>query len=239
MAEKSRFFDSTEHEVQEYNADQFAEYFRRIIGNGVFYERRQLQPSAGPDGTSIRIDEGYAWINGYLYIVDGGGYSLYVQPTSSSIRVDRVVLRLDKRAGHGYIKAFVKQGTPGSPNPPTLTRNENVYELSLCLVKVAEKVTENNVIDEREDPDVCGFVTLGATEGGKPRPIQWVEPALGANFTPATSYMPVAYGKDDIGFVHLRGVAMVKTHAQTAKLFELPRVCFQTLSQPDHSRSQL
>ncbi|MDT2295696.1 hypothetical protein P7H15_26655 [Paenibacillus larvae] len=46
---------------------------------------------------------------------------------------------MDKRSDHRYVRAFVKEGTPSTtPSPPALTRNDNVFEISLAQVKIVK-----------------------------------------------------------------------------------------------------
>ncbi|MEV2295647.1 hypothetical protein ABNC35_22460, partial [Paenibacillus larvae] len=69
---------------------------------------------------------------------------------------------MDKRLEHRYLKAFVKEGTPStSPSPPALTRNDNVFEISLAQVKIVKGksyIEAYQITDERLNKTVCGIV---------------------------------------------------------------------------------
>ena len=163
MAEHYRFFDSTADDERVYTADEFAEYFRRVLTDGIFNGGTNLKVET--NGTDIRtyIQPGYAWVQGYMYKIDTE--PLYLQheyPDPSLDRIDRVVIRLDKRLEHRYVRAFILKGTPAaSPVPPLLTRDENVFELSLAQVRIIKGksyIEGSQITDERLNNSVCGLV---------------------------------------------------------------------------------
>ncbi|MGG1660564.1 right-handed parallel beta-helix repeat-containing protein [Brevibacillus sp. NRS-1366] len=163
MAEHYRFFDSTSDDERVYTADEFAEYFRRVLSDGIFNGGTNLKVESS--GTDIRtyIQPGYAWVQGYMYKVDTG--PLYLQheyPDPNLDRIDRVVIRLDKRLEHRYVRTFILKGTPAaSPVPPVLTRDENVFELSLAQVRIIKGksyIEGSQITDERLNNSVCGLV---------------------------------------------------------------------------------
>lgn len=163
MAEHYRFFDSTADDERVYTADEFAEYFRRVLTDGIFNGGTNLKVET--NGTDIRtyIQPGYAWVQGYMYKIDTE--PLYLQheyPDPNLDRIDRVVIRLDKRLEHRYVRAFILKGTPAAfPVPPLLTRDENVFELSLAQVRIIKGksyIEGPQIIDERLNNSVCGLV---------------------------------------------------------------------------------
>jgi hypothetical protein len=163
MPEYSRFFDSTPEDERYYSADEFAEYFRRLLTNGIFNGGTNLQ--VGCDGTNIMtyINEGFAWIEGYMYKIEGGPFYLtHDLPDTQYDRIDRIVLRLDKSLEVRAINAKVLKGTPSAtPTPPALTRNDNVYEISLAQVRIEagkSYIEAYQITDERLDNNVCGLV---------------------------------------------------------------------------------
>ncbi|GIO05375.1 hypothetical protein J31TS6_14030 [Brevibacillus reuszeri] len=163
MAEHYRFFDSTADDERVYTADEFAEYFRRVLTDGIFNGGTNLKVET--NGTDIRtyIQPGYAWVQGYMYKIDTE--PLYLQheyPDPNLDRIDRVVIRLDKRLEHRYVRAFILKGTPASsPVPPLLMRDENVFELSLAQVRIIKGksyIEGPQITDERLNNSVCGLV---------------------------------------------------------------------------------
>lgn len=165
MAEKFRFFDSIEGSDERfYTADEFAEYFRLFIRDGIFNGGENL--NVGTDGVDLKtfIKPGYAWIEGYLYKIDTE--NLYLEhdtPDPALNRIDRVVIRLDKSLESRFVKAFILKGTPAAtPAAPELTRTDNLYEISLAEVNIiAGKsfIEAYQITDERVDNEVCGLVT--------------------------------------------------------------------------------
>lgn len=166
MAEHFRFFDSVDGEDERYyTADEFAEYFRNFLSNGVFsgYELGLRVTCSGND-MNVEIEPGYAFINGYMYKIDDSKHKLKIETADIQFnRIDRVVVRLDKKLENRYIKAFILKGEPlEEPIPPPITRNENIYELSLANIEViAGKsfIEPYQITDERLNPEVCGMVS--------------------------------------------------------------------------------
>lgn len=83
-------------------------------------------------------------------------------------RYDRIVVRRDNNTNAVWIG--VKTGTPAAnPVPPALTRTGGTYEISLAQVYVKAgdaAITDNEIIDERGDPAVCGYMNFKAAEIG-------------------------------------------------------------------------
>ncbi|AEE92511.1 hypothetical protein [Tepidanaerobacter acetatoxydans] len=163
--ERFRFFDSIDGEDERYyTADEFAEYFRQFIRNGIFNGGENLQVGTDERDMKIFIKPGYAWIEGYLYKIEKEPLVLEHSMADPELnRIDRVVIRLDKTLENRYVKAFILKGAPAeTPQVPELTRDENIYEISLAQVEViAGKsfIEAHQITDERLDNEVCGLVT--------------------------------------------------------------------------------
>lgn len=163
MAERFRFFDSIDGEDERfYTADEFAEYFRQFIRNGIFTGGENLKVETYEKDMKISIKPGYAWIEGYLYKIEGEDLILEHSIADPSLnRIDRVVIRLDKTLENRYVKTFILKGAPEeTPKAPELTRNDNIYELSLAQVEIiAGKsfIESYQITDERLDKTVCGI----------------------------------------------------------------------------------
>lgn len=164
MSEQYRFFDSIDGEDERYyTADEFAEYFRQLITSGIFNGGENLRVTTTGTDMTVQINEGYAWLEGYLYKIDTEPLSLTLDSADPAMnRIDRIVIRLDKSLEKRYVKAFILKGTAAeSPIPPPITRDENIYEISLAQIKViAGKsfIGEAEITDERFDEKVCGIV---------------------------------------------------------------------------------
>lgn len=165
MSENYRFFDSIDGEDERfYTADEFAEYFRQFIRNGIFSGGENLKVVTDEKDMRISIKPGYAWIEGYLYKISGEDLILEHSIADPSLnRIDRVVIRLDKTLENRYVKAFILEGTPEqTPKAPELTRNDNIYEISLAKIDIiaGKSFIENyHITDERLDNTVCGLTT--------------------------------------------------------------------------------
>ena len=157
------FFDSTVEDEREYSADEFAEYFRVIVGNGIFNGGTNLQVSCSGSDMSVYINQGYGWLEGYLYRIDSEPLTLTLNTADvTNDRIDRIVIRLDKTLENRYIKAFVLEGVAAAtPTLPALTRDENIFEISLAqaIVRAGKSfIAAEDVVDERLDINVCGLM---------------------------------------------------------------------------------
>ncbi|MYX18868.1 hypothetical protein GTY77_02080 [Streptomyces sp. SID8380] len=162
MPEKSGFFDSTADDVRAYPARDFADYFAMFVTNGVFNGGTNLEVNAVGNDANVRLNVGYAWINGYVYSVYDNPIVLGIEPATTQDRIDRIILRLDTSTPVRLIKAIVVQGNPGvTPTPPALVRSGNIYDLSLAQIRVKANSTviqQANITDERLNGAVCGLV---------------------------------------------------------------------------------
>ena len=161
--ERYSFFDSTDNDNREYTADEFAEYFRNFLTNGIFKGGLNLKVDCKGDTMQTFINQGYAYINGYMYVVDTEPLYLTHDPADvQNDRIDRIVLRLDTSLDKRCIKAIIKKGTPSSsPAFPTLTREGNIYELGLAQIRIIKGksyIQASQITDERLDNNVCGLV---------------------------------------------------------------------------------
>lgn len=163
VAEVHRFFDSTDEDVREYRAAEFAEYFAQFLTSGVFNsgDTSPLLVTASGTSMKISINMGFAFIKGYLYKVSDVPLELVVQTADPTFdRIDRVVVRLDLM--NRNIKATMVVGTPGAnPVAPNITRTDTVYDISLAQVRVTAAqsiIPPQNVTDERMLDTVCGYV---------------------------------------------------------------------------------
>lgn len=161
MAENSRFFGSAEGDIRQYNQTEFAEVLERFFENGYFPDmggKLEVKPT-DPPKMAVTILTGGGWLQGYFYKNDSDLELTIRNADTTNDRIDRVVLRLDT-VNARLITAHVLQGTPSaSPVPPALTRNDQVYEISLAQVRVnagVSSVSASNITDERGDKEVCG-----------------------------------------------------------------------------------
>lgn len=161
MAEEYRFFNHIDGDRQ-YNADEFAEYFRQVLTNGILNGGTNLQVYCNGSDRVARIRPGKAWIEGYFYKLTDELELPLAEAHGTYDRIDRIVLRLDRRPEARHIRAFVLTGEPAmEPAAPELTRDGLVYEISLAQVLVVHNTSvlqPGNVTDERLDASVCGLV---------------------------------------------------------------------------------
>ena len=157
--EKSSFFNSRNKD-RLYKAEDWAEYFATLIGNGIFPQPSNNLQVLAKDKMTVVIKAGKAWINGYFY-VDTSDLNLTLATADGVLnRIDRVVVRWDLVERH--IRIAVKKGTYSErPRPPALQRDADAYELALGDIAVnrgAVQITQANITDNRYKTDLCGLV---------------------------------------------------------------------------------
>ncbi len=161
--EESRFFDSVEND-NSYYADDFAEYFRMFLKDGVWELGENLSVSPG-NGLSVIVNYGAAMSQGYGYWLkdnNTGKKQLNLAGSTAQPRIDRIVLRLDTSLQTRKIALAVLTGMAAAqPVAPDLTRSGNIYELSLAQVRIganAFSILPEQIVDERADSSLCGVV---------------------------------------------------------------------------------
>ncbi|OLS34459.1 hypothetical protein BTR22_18685 [Alkalihalophilus pseudofirmus] len=164
MAERFIFFNSAPGDPRTYQASDFAEYFGDVLSTGLLHTDENPTLEVKVEGGTLRtyVEPGKAIMKGYAYENTSPLYLEHALPEATLDRIDRIVLRLDKRNQSRFIKLFVKQGESSeNPVPPSLQRDEFIYELSLAQITVRANTSSLDpfdLTDERLDEDLCGLV---------------------------------------------------------------------------------
>ena len=186
------YFDSIDDDVREYDAAQFAHILKAAVQSGVSSHEGGLEVTADGLGMDTRVAYGGCVIEGHVYVLedDGGSpFTLTHEPSGTADRIDRVVVRLENDQSARRMGVYLLTGTPSaSPQPPALTRNAQVWELSLAQVRVrasATAIAPEDVTDERGDGSVCGYAV--------PR---WLDRAVAARTLNALTATEAGYALD-------------------------------------------
>ena len=166
MSQTSGFFNAEQLSDGSYDrvymAQQFAYYFSKFIGNGVFITpatQLKVVPQDTPS-MGVNVLVGDAYINGYWYRNDNVYPLKLSNANGTRERIDLVVLRLDYSSRSIHLK--VLEGTPdASPIEPSYSRDSDYYDLILASIRVGKSVTtitSSVITDKRNDSNVCGYV---------------------------------------------------------------------------------
>ena len=155
-----------------YTAEEAAGYHSART-SGVYCLDEDFKVSLLSGGKSVWISPGRAWVHPSRFT----GYSIIMQaPVTLALstckplfsRIDRVVLRFDRRARRSYLTVLKSMEifgvTPSSSDAPQITRNEYVYDL--CLAEIWRSAGTNTIprlIDTRGDESLCGLMRDGVT----------------------------------------------------------------------------
>lgn len=149
MAEFGGFFNSVNGD-RKYKSEDFANYFKTFIGNGINPKTDNLRV-VKVSNTQIKVLTGSACINGYLYL---NTTEINKTIANGVTRVDRVILRLD--ISNRTLNIIIVEGT--SSEPPSLIRNSTIYDLSLAKISIKNDIT--TIEDERGQTFLCGYMTF-------------------------------------------------------------------------------
>lgn len=155
MTENSGFFLSHNGD-RRYAPAWLAEYIKALVSTGVYAE--ELAVTAG-GGMTVDLAAGRAWVEGYLYRLDGTKTFQVEMAHAALHRRDALVVRLDLT--DRTITAQLLSGTPASsPVAPDIVRNADTYDLKLAEIYVAAgttSITQEMILDCRLDDTVCGL----------------------------------------------------------------------------------
>lgn len=166
MAQQSGFFEAVWDETivnpqtgtlgdwdLKYFYNQFADYFAKFFGNGVYYNPDNNLKVLATGAMSVAIKAGWAFINGFWYHLDED-MSLAVPANSTAYtRTDSVILRWN--LSNRTISLVYATDTVEP------TRTDSVYDLIIAQVEVDPSVATilgDKITDKRVDQTVCGIV---------------------------------------------------------------------------------
>lgn len=142
--------------------EAFATYFKQFLSNGLYHTNNvPALLVSHVSGLQTKVAAGSAYLEGFMYQNTSDLTLTHDAADATNPRIDRIVLKLDRGVNVRAIKAVIKKGTPATtPQPPTLQRDNVVYEISLAQVRINNgSTTINSVTDERLDPTVAGLVS--------------------------------------------------------------------------------
>ena len=167
MAEQTGFFSNGDY----YNQDVFSAFIADCISTGVVQtvDSALAVTQYSTPAMSVNISLGRAYINGFYFAVVGEASTRPITAANASNpRIDRVVLGLSPTEAQS-ITLYVKAGTPAaSPVPPTLSRTDELYEISLAQVRIV------GVLDETVKGDRGNVRKITLNMGTEPADIRRV-----------------------------------------------------------------
>lgn len=148
-----------------YTADNLAEFFDSIIGDGVSADIQDGFKVLAGSGMQVNLNPGFCWIHGY-YAKNTSMYPLVVSaapPTDT--RIDAVVLRWSRSDRNILPQVLTGVASP-NPQRPQIVRNADTYDLLLGYITLSageSAITSGMITDTRADMDVCGIIDTFAS----------------------------------------------------------------------------
>lgn len=176
MAVTSGFFNSINGD-RKYDSLQMAELFDGLIADGVYetiYNQFQVSPNyeyvsseddedaANENAFTLRVDTGRGWFKHTWIKNDGIKLLKLDDPEVLYDRIDAVVIEVDHTDPGRRDDIKIVKGTPStSPSKPSLTQNDEIYQVPLAYVTVQHAVTSIGEadIENMVGTSACPFVT--------------------------------------------------------------------------------
>lgn len=187
IQEKSGFWDSIDPtpgnsgDERTYNAGEMTIPFEYLVTNGVQTGGGFLEVTPGNYDYTTLVAPGMAWIKGRWYLLEDDGTGgaaqkilLHDAPIQYN-RIDRIVLRYDANytlAARKIVAVVLKGEETAAPVAPALTRNDEIYELSLAHVTIKPgqpAILETDITEERFDSALCGIAEFAPQPELQPR----------------------------------------------------------------------
>lgn len=161
MSNNEYGFFTSKNQDRVYTADDFVQYFKDIMTDGVLGDdTNKLAVTAG-GGMSVNISAGTAYIGGrWLRRKETQTLDISNADTVYN-RWDAIAVRCDFEKRAIYLTAV--QGIPSaSPVKPAPKRDESAYDIIIAYVYVdanSVEITQSDITDTRGDTNLCGWVT--------------------------------------------------------------------------------
>lgn len=146
---------------REYTSDDYASYFGKFIGNGIYAKNGNCLEVMGDNNSMfVTVRDGSVFINGRARDWQDSQQIRLSNAHDRYNRYDLIVARLS--IVNRNITIEVIEGTPAdSPIVPDITRTDDTFDLLLAQVLVKTGVTaigQSDITDKRST-SLCGFVT--------------------------------------------------------------------------------
>lgn len=156
------FFNAV-NDDRKYNADSFNEFFDGILSDtGIYKKSGNRLKVISNEGMTVTISTGKGRINSHWVNIPATENVTLAESNMTQNRYDAIVLR--HNVENRSITAHVIQGTPAiTPTKPSIMRTVSTYDICLAYVYVGAgvtSITQADIIDTREDTDLCGYVKL-------------------------------------------------------------------------------
>jgi hypothetical protein len=222
MAEKYYFFDETATDLREYNADDYSKYFRQFLSDGVYKKDAisNLGVTASGTNMTVSVGVGTAFVQGYMYENDAALTLTHDAAEATLDRIDRIVLRLDKTAENRYVRLFVKKGTAASsPVAPSLQQDSFIHEIAIAQVRIT---AGKSFIEQTQVTDERAYVVMLESMYAKKQQEAWINAVLQNGWKNTAGFATAQYMKDELGFVHIKGVVDSGTTTAGTVILTLP-----------------
>lgn len=151
---------------RKYTADQLAEFFASLIGNGISASIENCFKVVASSGLTVNVSPGFAWINGFWVKNDSSYPIVESAAPSSGYRKDIIVLRFN-RSDRSITPLLIQGTVSSSSNPPMpeYSRTTDQYDLVLASINLSagnSEITSSMITDLRGNTTYCGIINTFA-----------------------------------------------------------------------------
>ena len=161
IADSYGLFWNSDSGDRKYNAESFEKWLRKFFTSGVFEGDLQVVQSSG---MTIAVRPGYCNLFGKVGLFETSNNITLSAPNSIYPRIDTIVVERNDTDREISLKAITGaySGDTPQPTPPVWSEANGIYQLVLAQIYVsagASAITQADITDTRENPDICGYIT--------------------------------------------------------------------------------
>lgn len=145
-----------------YSASDLNDYFKGLVSSsGIFLNVDGACAVLAGTGLSVVVSSGKGMVDNHWFKIEA---ETSLNLTAADVilnRIDRIVVRCDNANRKVYL-AVLTGALAETPIVPSLTRNSEIYEISLGSIYVGKNqttITNSNITDERPNNNVCGWIS--------------------------------------------------------------------------------
>lgn len=157
MTIRNFFRDSVDDNEREYDMQDFSRFHRLIFGGNGFSntEDTDNMKYKAKEDMKGEVGSGYVEVDGYVMQLTEPEELEHASADPDNDRIDLVVAEFKFNPEKAKFEPKIKKGSPDSkPSAPSLTQNDDEYELAIAEVKVKadeSSIKDGNITDKRED----------------------------------------------------------------------------------------
>ena len=162
--EEHGMFWNSENGDRTYDANSFEYWLKKFFTSGVFNGDLQVEATSG---MTLKVGSGYANVDGKVKFWNAEFNVVLDAANSTYPRIDTVVITRDNVNRTITCEKVTGAYSVDSPQPTAPVRDSEIWQIVLAQIYVpagATGITQSNITDTRQDPNLCGYIAGTVTE---------------------------------------------------------------------------